>query len=90
MTQIDHVPHCPICGHYLSTAVRLVSQCCLDPAHWLAAGQLSSRDYFAMAQLAAARFKIINRAANEVSPVEILVSNRANSIGQKGRISEQT
>lgn len=51
-TTYDQPERCPICGYYLTTAVELTGSRCVDPGHWQAAGVLSPRDYYPLAQVA--------------------------------------
>lgn len=44
---------CPICGYILTLDAQLLEESCTDPAHWQAAGLLSSNDYYPMAQIVA-------------------------------------
>jgi hypothetical protein len=64
-----HPDRCPICGYYLTMAVEFSGCRCVDPAHWQAAGVLTSRDYYPMA-------KIMSWANRELkqrqSPAEML------------------
>lgn len=44
---------CPICSRYLTTAREYGSGRCLDPAHWIAAGELSSDNFYELARVVA-------------------------------------
>lgn len=52
MTTDDTPERCPICGYFLTTAAEFTGRRCVDPGHWQAAGVLSPRDYYPMAQIA--------------------------------------
>jgi hypothetical protein len=49
----DRLQCCPICGNILTLDSQLFDESCIDPSHWQAAGLLSPRDYYPMAQIAA-------------------------------------
>ncbi len=54
MSSLTHQPaQCAICGCYLTMGEEYVGNRCLDPAHWQAAGLLSSDDFYPMARLTA-------------------------------------
>ena len=61
MTVKDKPDPCPICGYYLTTAPQFAGCRCIDPAHWQAAGVLSSRDYYPMAKIASGAHSELNR-----------------------------
>jgi hypothetical protein len=44
---------CPICSRYLTTAKEYGSGRCVDPGHWIAAGELSSDNFYELARVAA-------------------------------------
>ncbi|MBN1218385.1 MAG: hypothetical protein JXM69_05625 [Anaerolineae bacterium] len=59
---------CPICGYYLTTLAEFAGSRCVDPGHWQAAGALSPRDYFPMAQIASqASVEYHHRVTNQNS-----------------------
>jgi len=45
---------CHICGYYLTITAEFSGHRCLDPGHWQAAGLLRPRDFYPLAQIAAA------------------------------------
>lgn len=44
---------CTICGGYQTTTGAYTGNRCTDPGHWQAAGLLTSRDFYSLAQIAA-------------------------------------
>ncbi len=63
MTATHQPDCCTICGYYLTIIDTYEGDRCVDPGHWQAAGLLSPRDFYTMAQIMAlARAERVHRA----------------------------
>ena len=62
---------CPICEGDLTLKSNIVQDSCNNPSHWQAAGLISAKDYYTMAQVAArAALAREREAADQQTPVK--------------------